>query len=120
MPVTGPQLVTHYADQANQIGKLIEGHKQLVTELQTQDQALAKELVDAKRALAAVYLPELSDAVLERAAKLTGFQGFQRRDPRLAMAQEKKVLEAHLADIESDEHYQHRDTLVGQAGTLQQ
>ena len=120
MPVNGTQLVTHYANQANQLGQLIEGHKQLVSELQTQDQQLAKELVDAKRALAAVYLPDLSDEALERAAKLTGFQGFQRRDPRMAMAQEKKVLEANLANIESDEHYQHRDTLVGQAGTLQQ
>ena len=120
MPVNGTQLVTHYANQANTLSTLIEGHKQLIGELQQQDVTLATELVEAKRQLAAVYLPALTDAAFERAAKLTGFQGFQRRDPRLAMAQEKKVLEANLANIESDEHYQHRDTLVGQAGTLQQ
>ena len=120
MPVNGTQLVMHYANQAKQIGQLIEGHRELVTELQTQDAVLAKELRDAKRQLAAVYLPELSDAALERVPPLTGFQGFLRRDPRIAMAQEKKVLEANLANIESDEHYRHRETLVGQAGTLQQ
>src|SRR5436309_687438 len=107
-------------EPGDQLSSLIDSHQQLIGELQKQDQTLANELAAAKRALAAVYLPELTDAAFERAAKLTGFQGFQRRDPRLAMAQEKKVLEANLANIESDEHYRHRDTLVGQAGTLQQ
>ncbi len=120
MPVNGSQLVSHYSNQANQLSSLIGSHQQLLGELQQQDTKLVDELAAAKRALAAVYLPELTDAAFERAAKLTGFQGFQRRDPRLAMAQEKKILEANLANIESDEHYQHRDTLVGQAGTLQQ
>ena len=120
MTVSGPQLVSHYTQQANQLNGLIQSHKALVGELQQQDTTLATELATAKREIASVYLPELTDAAFERAAKLTGFQGFQRRDPRLALAQERKILEANLANIENDEHYQKRDTLVGQAGTLQQ
>lgn len=120
MPVSGPQLVNYYNQQAQQLGKIIADHKGLAVELKQRDTALVDELAKAKREAAAVYLPALTDADLERAGKLTGFQGFQRRDPRIAMAQERKVLEANLADIEKDEHYQKRDTLVGQAGTLQQ
>ena len=36
------------------------------------------------------------------------------------MAQEKKVLQAQLAQLDADSRYQRRETLVGPAGTLQQ
>jgi hypothetical protein len=109
-----------YGGQAKQLSQLIADHKQTASQLQAADTALEGEVGIAQRELAAVYLPALTDDAFARAAKLTGFQGFERRDPRVAMAQERKVLQAQVAKLDTDERYQRRDTLVGPAGTLQQ
>ena len=120
MPVTGAQVAVHYRNQAKIFGEQIAAHKQLVGDMQKADTEIEQEHDAARGDLAAIYLPELSDAAFERAGRLTGFQGFQRRDPRVALAQEKKGIQAHLAKIDADDRYQRRDVLVGPAGTLTQ
>jgi hypothetical protein len=121
MPQVSAQHVAgFYGNQARQLGELIDAHRETASKLVQVDSALEGEVGIAQRELAAIYVPALDDASLERAAKLTGFQGFARRDPRVAMAQEKKVLQAQLVQLDADPRYQKRDTLVGSAGTLQQ
>jgi hypothetical protein len=121
MPQVSAQHVAgFYGNQAKQLGELIDAHRETSSKLKQVDSALEGEVGIAQRELAAIYVPALDDASLERAARLTGFQGFARRDPRVAMAQEKKVLQAQLVQLDADPRYQKRDTLVGPAGTLQQ
>lgn len=117
---TGSEVASHYQHQAAALGSLIASHEAMAGKLGEVDTYLAGQLAAAQKELAAIYVPALTDAVFERAAQLTGFQGFVRRDPRLALAQERKVLQSALAQSESDERYQRRDVLVGPAGTLQQ
>jgi hypothetical protein len=118
--VNAHQVAGFYSKQASQLGQLIDAHRETSNKLRQVDSALEGEVAIAQRELAAIYLPALTDEALARAAKLTGFQGFDRRDPRVAMAQEKKVLQAQLVQLDADPRYQKRDTLVGPAGTLQQ
>jgi hypothetical protein len=118
--VSAQHVAGFYGNQAKQLGELIDAHRETSSKLRQVDSALEGEVGIAQRELAAIYIPALDDASLERAARLTGFQGFARRDPRVAMAQEKKVLQAQLVQLDADPRYQKRDTLVGPAGTLQQ
>jgi hypothetical protein len=118
--VRGNEVANTFGHQAQQLGGLIGEHKQLASELGGHIQTLDDQLVAARRELAAVYLPALDDAAIERAQRLTGFQGFTRRDPRIAMAQERKVLTARLPQLEADPRYQRRDVLLGADGTLTQ
>jgi len=120
MPVQGAQVADYFRRQASELGKAIDEQKSLLSTTNKADSEIAEELAAARGDLAAIYLPALTDANFERAARLTGFQGFQRRDPRVAMAQERKVLQAELAKIDADERYQRRDVLTGPAGTLTQ
>lgn len=89
-------------------------YRQLATELQETDATLVTQLKGARRELAAVYLTELSDAAFARVARLSGFQGFARRDPRAAIAHERKVLEQSLAKIDADPRYANRDAEISQ------
>ena len=116
----GTEVAAHYQHQASKLGSLIDSHKQMAGKLGEADAYLAGQLTLAQKELAAIYVPSLGDEVFERVARLTGFQGFARRDPRLAMQQENKVLQSSLVALEADENYQRRDVLVGPAGTLQQ
>ena len=120
MSLTGPQVSAHFANQAQRLGQMIGEHEQLLDGLQKSQAGLVDELAQAKRELAAVYLPALAPEHFERAAKLTGFQGFKRRDPMVAMVQERKVLEASLARLDGDDRYGRRETLLGPSGMLQQ
>jgi hypothetical protein len=117
---TGTEVASHYQHQAATLGSLISSHEEMAGKLGDADAYLAGQITAAQKELAAIYVPALTDEVFERAARLTGFQGFARRDPRLALAQERKVLQSALAQCEGDERYQRRDVLVGPAGTLQQ
>ena len=51
------------------------------------------QLLSAQQELAAVDLPALTDPT-SSGSRLTGFQGFARRDPALAIEQERKVTDA--------------------------
>ena len=120
MGISGSQLSQQFRQQAGALRQQIQGHQQLLGEVNEAAAQIDNQVVLARRELAAIYLPALTDEAFEHVQRLTGFQGFGRRDPRLALAQERKVLQAQLAKIESDERYQRRDVLVGPSGTLQQ
>lgn len=116
----GNEVAAYYNQQASTLTNLIERHKSVVRDILGRDKMIQAELEAAQLGLAKTYLPALTDRDFERVARLTGFQGFQRRDPRIAIEQEKKVIAATIARIEADERYQRRDVLVGPAGTLTQ
>jgi hypothetical protein len=112
MSVSGSQVAAHYRHQAQKLVSVIESYRKLVAELQAADATLTEQRAQARRELAAVYLPELSDAAFERVGRLTGFQGFARRDPRAALAHERHVLEQSIATIEHDPRYMDRDNVA--------
>ncbi len=120
MAVSGHQVAEHYRSQASTLSGLIAGHRQLLDSLKQRDEELSNQLLAARRELASVYLQAIDDANLERVTKLTGFQGFARRDPRAAREQERKVLGSNVGRLEADERYQKRDVLAGPDGTLTQ
>ena len=109
-----------YGDQARQVNALLAQHRETKAKLDGAAAALDGEIAIAQDELAAIYLPAFSDEALARAAQLTGFQGFTRRDPRVALAAERKALQAKVATLDADDRYVRRDVLVGEAGTLQQ
>ncbi|HEX5063479.1 MAG TPA: hypothetical protein VFV99_29080 [Kofleriaceae bacterium] len=120
MSVSGQQVADHYKDQASTLAGLIAQHKRLLDTFKARDQELSNQLLEARRELASVYLKTLDDTNLEFVAQLTGFQGFLRRDPRVAREQERKVLQSSIGKLEADERYQKRDVLAGPDGTLTQ
>jgi hypothetical protein len=116
----GSEVAAYYNEQASTLGELIDRHKAVLRDILGRDAAIRAELEAAQLSLAKTYLPALTAQDFERVAKLTGFQGFQRRDPRIAIDQERKVITTTIAKIDADERYQRRDILVGPAGTLTQ
>jgi hypothetical protein len=120
MSVSGQQVAEHYRAQASTLSGLIAGHRQLLDNLKQRDDDLSRQLVEARRELASVYLKAIDDANLERVTQLTGFQGFARRDPRIAREHERKVLQSAVSKLEADERYQNRALLAGPDGTLTQ
>jgi hypothetical protein len=120
MSVSGQQVAEHYRAQASTLSGLIAGHRQLLDNLKQRDDDLTRQLMEARRELASVYLKAIDDASLDRVTRLTGFQGFARRDPRVAREHERKVLQSSIAKMEADERYQKRDVLAGPDGTLTQ
>ncbi|HEY0251396.1 MAG TPA: hypothetical protein VGC41_07700 [Kofleriaceae bacterium] len=118
---SGPEVAKHYGHQSSVLGTVIHEHEAFAKgQLAQAADQIANQRALAARELAAIYVPALTDEVFERAGQLTGFQGFKRRDPRQAMAQERKVLTSSLAQLDADERYQRRETLLGPDGTLQQ
>ena len=120
MAISGQQLADHFRQQANTLQGLISSHHRMLGVLKERDKELEAQLLAARRELAAVYLTALDDVTLERVAKLSGFQGFQRRDPRAALEHERRVLKSSVAKIEANDKYQRRDELAGPSGTLTQ
>lgn len=118
MPLPAPQAAQHF-----------QQYQALASTAAERWQALDSRLADARRQadlairaaatdLAGAWLPELTPAALARAGRLTGFQGFQRRDPIRAMEREAHVLRQAIARVEADERYQRREYLVGPVGEL--
>lgn len=120
MTVSGSDVAKHYGHQAQVLGRLAFEYEQLSDELNKRANAIDEQLRAARRDLAAVYLNELSDRAFARVAQLTGFKGFERRDPRQARDHERKVLESSIAAIEADDRFARRDQLVGPVGSLTQ
>ncbi len=77
-----------------------------------------RELDEAARALAAIYVPDLSVAALAEAEKKTGFRGYSRFDPLKAMERERVALTRDVAAIEQNEMYVRREYLVGPVGSI--
>jgi hypothetical protein len=117
----GSEVAAHYQHQSAILNNIIREHEGFAQgPLAVAADQIANQRALAARELAAIYLPALTDEAFARAARLTGFQGFARRDPRLALAQERKVLTSSLAAFDADPRYQQREVLVGPDGTLQQ
>lgn len=116
----GHEVASAFQKQAADLGNVLSEQTELRAEIGGKLGELDQQLAQARRELAAVYLTSLDDAAIERAQKLTGFQGFARRDPRVAMAQERKAISARLPQLENDPRYARRDVLVGPDGTLTQ
>ncbi len=116
----GNEVANAFREQADELGGLIGEHKQLASDLGARIGEVEQQLAQARRELAAIYLPALDDAAIEKAQRLTGFQGFTRRDPRVAMAQERKVLSSRIPQLENDPRYGRRELLAGPDGTLVQ
>jgi hypothetical protein len=120
MALQGTDIASHYRHQADTLGRMAARYRDLAQTLDKEVAELDEKIRIARRELAAVYLDELTDAAFARTARLTGFKGFERRDPRAAIAHERKVLEHSIAQIESTESFARRQDLVGPVGTLTQ
>lgn len=120
MTVSGSDVAAHYRHQAETLGHLANRYQQLGAELFGKATTIDEQVHAARRELAAVYLSELSDRAFARVAQLTGFKGFDRRDPRQARDHERKVLESSITTIEADDRFARRDQLVGPVGSLTQ
>lgn len=118
--ITGRQAEAEFRRRTSQANDLLASYRALETEISETIGKLETDLRDAQLALAAAYLRELSSEAFARVERLTGFVGFERRDPFAAMAHERKSLESTVARIAADERYQRRELLVGPSGTLTQ
>lgn len=107
-----------YRRRAEEARELRDAYQALEVEARRLQQEAAEQEVKVRKELAEVYLPQLTAEALARTAKITGFSGFQRRDPLKAMAHELKVLQRRIAEILADETYQRRQWLVGPEGEL--
>ncbi len=99
-------------------GELRSRHAALTEQCQTARDAIEEELRVALLGLAALYLPQLDPESLQRCAELSGFRGFERRDPIAAREHERKVLESTVRTREADPRFVNRDRLVGDRGEL--
>lgn len=99
-------------------GSLKERHEALRARCADARAAIDEELRVALRELAAIYLPSLTPPALAGAADLSGFRGFERRDPIAAREHERHVLESTIKSIEAGAQFQDRERLVGERGEL--
>lgn len=115
----GSQAATFYQERQREALGLIGGYQELRVHLDQNLSVIAQKLMDARFQLGQAYLPALDQASLDRAKSLTGFLGFERRDPLKAMAHERTVLEHTIERIRVEERYQKREELASTHGTLQ-
>ncbi len=120
MFVSGQEAAAHSGRNQAQALELIDGYEKLRIHIGQRRREIREQLDAARLELARAYLTGLDPEAFERVKQLTGFLGFERRDPRLAMEREQHVLSATVASIEADERYQQRELRVGADGTLTQ
>jgi hypothetical protein len=118
MPLPAAQAAQHFRQYTDQASALAARWHSLDAQLQDARRQADQATRAAATDLASAWLPELSPAALARAGRLTGFQGFQRRDPIRAMEREAHVLRQAVARIEADERFRRREYLVGPVGEL--
>ena len=107
-----------YQERAGEARELVAQYKELLLHTRVMRAKVTEEAAAARKVLAEAYLEDLSPESLARMSKLTGFNGFKRRSPTMAMEQEAKVLQRRIAEILADERYQRRQWLVGPEGEL--
>lgn len=120
MPLISYEAVRHLQQHEATATSLRDRYHHLATWCQRLSADTFEEIKVACEQLAAAYLPDLSDESLARIERLTGFLGFERRDPRKAIVHERHVIETNIARIRADERYQNRELLAGPHGTLRQ
>ena len=116
--MNGSQAAAFYEARQREALGLIKAHEDLNTHITNNMQVLTGQIEAHRFSLAQAYLPSLALEPLSRVKDLTGFLGFERRDPLKAMAHEKTVLEHTVARIEGDPKYQQREELASEHGTL--
>lgn len=114
----GSEAASFYESRQREAMELIGAYESLNAHVQARLNGVAQDIGVARFELARAYLPALSDEAIARAADLTGFLGFERRDPRKAMHHERHVLESAVSRVEADERYRDRELLAGPDGTL--
>ncbi|MFT5584241.1 MAG: hypothetical protein ACI9VR_001826 [Cognaticolwellia sp.] len=113
------QMVAHYRENRADAEALLELYQGTKTELQARGEELRKVRGAAFIALAKTYLPTLDEGGLSRAEMLTGFRGFSRRSPLVALSKEVSGRKKRVAAILADDRYRRRQFLVGDHGELQ-
>jgi hypothetical protein len=116
MPIPSQEAVRILDASGEQAQSMIDAYDRLRVDLVAASRQAGEARDAALRDLAGAYLPALDDESLARLTRLTGFRGFERRDPRTAMAREKVALERTITRIEADDRYVRRQYLVGPAG----
>ena len=116
--MNGSQAAAFYEARQREALGLIQAHEDLNTHITNNMQVLSGQIEAHRFALAQAYLPSLAPEQLVQVKDVTGFLGFERRDPIKAMAHEKTVLEHTVARIEADPKYQQREELASEHGTL--
>lgn len=105
-----------YEERREQALELVDQYRALLEEIRAHRAEIEQEEAGARVELAGAYLPSLTPGDLARQASLTGFKGFERRDPNRAMAHEAQVLSNRIAQIRLDDSYVRRTYLVGPVG----
>lgn len=116
--MNGSQAAAFYESRQREAFGLIKAHEDLNAHIGHNMQVLTAQIEAHRFSLAQAYLPTLSPDQLAQVKDLTGFLGFERRDPLKAMAHEKVVLEHTITRIETDPKYQQREELASEHGTL--
>ncbi|MEC7986404.1 MAG: hypothetical protein VX278_14660 [Myxococcota bacterium] len=111
-------LVSHFREMHTQAEEILRAYQELSKDIEEGIVTIRKQLDEALLELAKNYVAELSPNSFERTKKLTGFQGFLRRDPLVAMERERVQLSNRIEKIRQDESYRKRMILVGEHGTL--
>ena len=114
----GSEAARWYRERQKEAAALAERYEQVAKGVEESLAKVVEEEGAARLALATAYLGELSPAALARAASLTSFKGFVRRDPLKAMGLEEKALQRRIQEIRADERYHRRQWLVGPEGEL--
>ncbi len=116
--MNGSQAAAFYQARQREALGLIESYEKLETQLLSNLETLNQQVGSARLALARAYLKDLSTAGMARVQGLTGFLGFERRNPNQAMAHEKHTLEHTVSRISEEANYQQRQELASEDGTL--
>jgi hypothetical protein len=116
MAIKGVEASQMYAELVRSADGVIEHYEALKRSLSEKLDVVRAQQVEARRALAAVYLPRLDQAALDSAEQLTGFRGFSRRSPLAAMDNERRRLQSRITEIRAEDRYQRRTFLVGPVG----
>lgn len=114
----GAGAASFYEDRQREAMTIIRGYEELGAHVQARLDEIVTAIGKARLETAQAYLPVLTEEQLQRVQHLTGFLGFERRDPIKAMAHERVVLQSTVARIEADQRYVDRELLAGPDGTL--
>lgn len=118
MPVSASVAQDRFRQLAAEVSNTLDAVEAAEARLRADLERVREALGKAALGLAGAYLPALERPVVERAARLTGYRGFQQRDPFAAMEREAQTLKKTIARIVATDEYRRREALVGPYGTL--
>ena len=118
MPVGANDAVRHYQQRQTEALQAMAWFEQLQKQTQAAGAKAQDQLARASIALAEAYLPGLTAQHLQTVEQLTGYVGFKRRDPLVAMAHERHTLQHTVERISKHPQYLQREVLAGKDGTM--